>query len=186
MVFNIVFHPTKTFQSALESPNMSRAVMIVLLTALFFALAGFFLTAKILPAVYLFIFTIVQWVVYSAIIWFFEFIHVRKRKKMTGTSFAQCASLVGELWKINLISGVLFAVIAFILPFSNSNVLFIVGAVFIIIALVLLAAWLVASFRMISVLVGVQKWKLIVNWVVINLLNILLVGFISSLLGLIL
>ncbi|MFA6269460.1 MAG: hypothetical protein WCW13_05090 [archaeon] len=184
MVFSIIFHPTKTFETALEVANVSKALIIVLLSGLFFGLAAFFLTAQLVPAIYLFIFAIVQWLVYSAIVWFFEFVHVRKRKKMVGTSFTQCACVVGELWKINLISSILAAFVAFIFPFSSDALLLVVGSIFMIIIVILVIAWIVASFKMLKVLVGVHKWKLVINWAIINLLNLMIIGFISSLVNL--
>jgi hypothetical protein len=179
MVFNIIFHPTKTFEDAIEEHNFGSSIIIVLLTSLFLSLSAFFLTASVFWAAYAFAFSLIQWLVFSIIIWFFEFIHVKKRKSVE-TTFAKCAAVVGRLWEINLIGSILVAAVTFILPIGGRSLMFFVVPIFLFLGVILLLAWIVASFRMLTVLFGAKRLKLVFNWIIINVLNAIMISFISA------
>ncbi|MFA5931603.1 MAG: hypothetical protein WC821_04825 [archaeon] len=181
-MFNVLFSPTKSFEDAFHEPSMGSALITVLLSSVFISLAVFFMTSQLIPSAYFFVVNLVQWIVLSGIVWFFEFAHVRKRKKMTGTTFDQIASVVGKLWTINLVGSIFLAIVAFILPFATANLMNLLGPLLAIFAIIVLLSWLIASFKMLKVVFGVEKWKLLFNWVLVNLINIVTIAFVSSIL----
>lgn len=181
-MFSVLFSPTKSFEDSFREPSMGSALIVVLLSSLFLALAVFFMTNQLISSAYFFVINLVQWVVLSGIVWFFEFVQVRKRKRMTGTTFEQIASLVGKLWTINLVGSIFLAIVAFILPFVGGTLMNLLGPTLAIFAILVLLSWLVASFKMLKVAFGAEKWKLLFNWVLVNLINMVTVLFVSSIL----
>jgi len=180
MVFDVIFAPTKSFEGVFHNPNINSALIVVLTTGLFLGLATFFVTASLLPSIYMFGLNIIQWLVFAGVVWFFEFIHVRKRKRMMGTSFEQCACVVGKLWGINLIASVIIVLIAFCLNFISSVFLAVLTPFILIIGMILLVSWVVASFLMLKVVLGVSGGKLLINWVIANILNASLITLFTT------
>jgi len=185
MTGNVFMNPTKTFEEAFHNPSIGSALIVVLLAGIFLSLAAYFTTASLIVSVYLFIINLAQWLILSAIVWFFEFIHVRKRKRLPGTEFSQSASVVGKLWVINLAGSVLLAIIAFILPFASTALMFVLGPLFVLLSLLLIICWIVASFKMLKVVFGKEKWVLLINWIIINVLNVMIINLVASLISLI-
>jgi len=180
---NVFMSPTKTFEDAFHNPDVSSALIIVLLAGVFLSLAAYLTTASWIVSVYLFIVNLAQWLILSAIVWFFEFIHVRKRKRLPGTEFSQSASVVGKLWVINLAGSVLLAIIAFILPFASVALMFVLGPLFVLVTLILIVCWVIASFKMLKVVFGKERWVLLINWLIINILNVITINFVASLIS---
>jgi hypothetical protein len=180
MAENIFTNPTKVFEESFNNPSISSALIVVLLAGIFLSLAAFLVTTSWLVSIYFFIINLAQWIILSAIVWFFEFIHVRKRKRLPGNDFSQSASVVGKLWVINLAGSVLLALVAFILPFASDSLMFILGPLFLLVSIVLIVCWLIASFKMLKVVFGKEKLVLFINWLIINILNIVMINFVAS------
>ena len=183
MVSSVIFSPTKAFEEAFSNVNISGAIITVVLSALFLGLAAYWVSANLTAGVYFFISTIVQFLVLCALVWFFEFIHVRKRKMMVGTAFSKIVSVVGKIWLINLIGSIIFALMAFLVTHLNYFLLEIIGVIALVLTIVLVVAWIVASFRMLKVVLGVARGKLLINWIILNILNALISSFIVALIA---
>jgi len=182
MVLSVISSPTKAFESAFHNPRLGISLIVVLLAAAFFALASFLVFSDALLAAYFFIASLIQWLVFSVLVWFFEFVHVRKRSQLTGTNFFQIASVTSKLWTLNLASSILLAVIAFLLPRISEPLLTVVFAIVVICAVVLLAGWIVGSIKMLKVVTGASRARLFVNWLILIIINSVIVSFITLLL----
>jgi hypothetical protein len=180
---SVFFAPVKVFQSAFDSPDVSSALSVVLLTGLFLAAAVFLVLGDVVSIIFSFVSNLIQWIVFSALVWFFEFVHVRRRKRMSGTSFSQCLSVVGKLWLINFVLSVLFFAVALAFLLLGEELFFIAGAVFVLASIALVIFWIIASFKLLKVVFGVERGKLFVNWVILNIVNGLTVGFVLMLLA---
>jgi hypothetical protein len=180
---NVFFAPTKAFQEAFDNPDVNSSLLIVLLAGLLLGIAVYLVLNDVVSSIFAFATNIIQWVVFSALVWFFEFVHMRKRRRMAGTSFSQCLSVVGKLWVINLAAGVLLFIVALLFPFLGDLSSLIIGVIFVLATIVLVIAWIVASFRMLKVVFGIEKGKLLINWIIINLVNGLTISFIVAVLA---
>jgi hypothetical protein len=183
MVTSVFLHPTKAFEEGYHNPNVESAVIVVLITAFLMALAVYFTMGNLFASVFMFAVNIIQWIIYSALVWFFEFVHVRKRKKMVGAEFSQILSVVGKLWIINLVGAAIFAIVAIVLPISSKFVLMILGPVLLLALLIVTVAWFVASFKMLKVVFGADRLKLVINWVILNFLNGVVASFVTAFLA---
>jgi hypothetical protein len=180
---SVFFSPAKAFQSAFSDSNIESALFVVLVSGLLLGLAVFLLLGNVFSSVFVFVMNFVQWFIFSCLLWFFEFVHVRKRKRLVGTSFYQSLSAVGVLWRINLVYAFCFAVVSLISVYFNPDILFLAGVLFLFASLLLLIFWIVASFKLLEVAFGAGGKKIIVNWIVLNLINSLTVAFVSIVLA---
>jgi len=183
MVTSIFLHPTKAFEEGFHNPNVESAVIVVVLTALFMALAVYFTMHNLFASVFMFAVNIIQWIIYSALVWFFEFVHVRKRKRMVGADFGQVLSVVGKLWIINLVASFLFLFISLVLPNLGRGLLMVVGPLILVLLIVVTLSWFVASFKMLKVVFGADRLKLVINWIILNFLNGVVVSFVTTFLA---
>jgi hypothetical protein len=183
MSYSVLFQPTKAFEDAFHNPNVKGALVIVLLTGLLTSLAVYLISGNLLTTLSSFIVSIVQWLVFAIFIWFFEFIHIRKKKRLLGVTYSQCLSVVGKLWTINFLGAIVFVVTAFFSPMVNSTLLLFLGVVLILSSVILTIAWILASFKMLKVVFGVEGGKLLINWLIISILNGLTIGVFTTLLS---
>ena len=179
---SVLFSPTKAFEDAFHNENAKGALGIVLLTSLFLAIAGYLVLGNVFASAYLAVGNIIQWFVLAFFVWFFEFIHVRKKKHLVGVSFYQCLSVVGKLWTISLISAIIFVLTAFLTLLFGSGITIFLAVLLLLSTVVLTIAWLVASFKLIKVVLGVEKWKLVLNWIIINILYVITTGILLTIL----
>ena len=180
MSASVLFQPTAAFEDAFHNENAKGALMVVLLTGLFTALAVYFISANIFTSAFTFLMNIIQWLVFAGFVWFFEFVHVRKKKHLVGVNFSQCLSVVGKLWTINLLAAIVFAFTSYFAPIASAGLVMFLGILLVLSSLILIVAWLIASFKMLKVVFGAEKLKLILNWIIINLLNGLVFGLVAS------
>ena len=182
-MLSTVFHPTSSFETAFFESNKQKAFLKVALAGLFLSLAIFFLTTSIVYSVFAFGINIINWLVFSGVLFFFEFAHSKKKSKKTSDSFWRSACVVGELWGINLIAYLILFIGVWLIPIFRgllSNVL--IGLLFVLLIL-LVIVWIIASFKMLKVVFGAQRGKLLLNWIILMFLNSLIVSFISRLLA---
>jgi len=182
MSASVLFQPTAAFEDAFHNENAKGALMVVLLTGLFTALAVYFISANIFTSAFTFLMNIIQWLVFAGFVWFFEFVHVRKKKHLIGISYSQCLSVVGKLWAINLVGALVFALTALLGPMVSSGLLMFLGVLFILFSIILTVAWLVGSYKLLKVVLGINGSKLALNWIVLTILYGLTLGIILSLL----
>ena len=182
MSASVLFQPTAAFEDAFHNENAKGALMVVLLTGLFTALAVYFISANIFTSAFTFLMNIIQWLVFAGFVWFFEFVHVRKKKHLVGVNFSQCLSVVGKLWTINLLAAIVFAFTSYFAPIASAGLVMFLGILLVLSSLILIVAWLIASFKMLKVVFGVERGKLFVSWVLINILNGLTIGIITTIL----
>lgn len=181
MVFGLISHPTKAFEDAFSRPKLGAGAAVILLTAIFSALAGFVFFGNQVLAGYLFASSIIQWIVFSLIVWFFGFVHTGKKRSSAGTKFSNIASVTTKLWSVNLIGAFLLLVMALVLAQGSNMLLLVVFVVALILAIVLFIAWLIGSIKMLKVVTGAKRGRLIINWIILIVLNGILWSFIALL-----
>ena len=179
MLFNTIFHPTSAFEKAFFKPDNKKSLLVVSLAGLFLALAIFILTFNTVYSIFAFITNFLNWIIFSVILFFFEFVHARKKTKAAENGFRKALSVVGTIWEINMVAYVAIIVgVLVILRLSGFMQTLAVGALFIL--LILLAfIWLIASFKMLKVVFKAKRWKLILNWVILMILNSVIASIIS-------
>ncbi len=180
MCASVLFSPTKAFEDAFHNADLKGAFGIVLIAGILMALASYFVLGNIYVSLYFFILNLVEWLIFSGFVWFFEFIHVRKKKHLIGVSYEQCLSVVGKLWAVNLVASLVFAFTAFLGPIVGSGLLMFLGILFILCSIILTIAWLIASYKMLKVVLGVSGLKLALNWIMLTVLYGLTIGIIIS------
>ncbi|MFA6064317.1 MAG: hypothetical protein WCW44_01600 [archaeon] len=182
MCASVLFSPTKAFEDAFHNEDIKGAFGIVLISGILMALASFFISANIYTSIYFVLLNFAEWLLFSGFVWFFEFVHVRKKKRLIGISYAQCLSVVGKLWAINLVGALVFALTALFGPMVSSGLLMFLGVLFILFSIILTVAWLVGSYKLLKVVLGVTGSKLALNWIILTILYGLTLGIILSLL----
>jgi len=176
MILDIFSSPTQAFEMAFYEPNMSELKGVVFLSSFFLSLILFLLSGDLLIAGYMFIINIIQWVILSTIVWFFEFVHVRKKSRLDGPSFMQSAAVASKLWAINIIGYIVVILWILLLPFIGS-VSLVLFPLFVIVLLLVVIAWLISSLKMVAFLCKAKGLKLFINWILLLFLN----GIISGL-----
>jgi len=182
MLLDVFSSPGSAFESAFHEPNLSELRVIVLLSSLFLSLILFLLTADPFLAGFMFLINIIQWAVLSSVVWFFEFVHVRRRQRLNSPSFLQSASVASKLWAINIVGYIVIILWILLLPFIGplSTLLF---PLFVLILLLVVLAWLVSSFKMVGFVCKANGFKLLINWVLLLFLNSIISGFVVSLIS---
>jgi hypothetical protein len=182
MATSVIFSPTRAFEDAFDEPNSISAIIVVLLAGFFLGWAAYLVSTVFVAGVYFFLINLVQFLVLCAMVWFFELVHVRKRKMMTGTAFSKIVSVVGKLWLINLVGGLILFLMAYLVNHIQFYLFEVVGLIGCVIAIVLVVAWIVASFRLLKVVLGISGGKLLINWLILNILSAFITSFIGALL----
>jgi hypothetical protein len=183
VALSVLFHPTEVFKKVVLDPEDYSPWLVVLLAGIFLAIIGYFATANILSGVYMFIANLVQWIILTVFVWFLTFAHSKKKKGLIEKGFTQSAACTGKLWTLTLLTNVIMAIISIfyayvtIFPF---NVLSLIG---VIVSIILTLGWLVASYKMLKVLLGTSGWKLFINWIILLILNVVTSAFIVGLIA---
>ena len=179
MVFSVLTHPTKAFTERFDEPRIGLALVVVLLTALVTFLASYVFLSNYLAAGVLCLTSIIQWFVFTLIVWFFGFAHNGRMKSKSKINFSQIASVTGKLWTINFASSILMLIMALVLPSASDVLLLIVAAVMVILLIVLSIGWIISSIKMLKVVTGAKRGRLVINWLILIILNGVLLSFIS-------
>ncbi len=183
MIANTILHPTSAFESSFFEPNKRKAILVVSLASLFLSVAIFFLTASVIYSIFAFAINIINWFVFSGVVFFFEFAHAKKKSKKAENSFWKSACVTGTLWEINLFAYFVLAISAWFIPFIRGFFFNIaVGALFVLLIFSVIV-WVIASFKMLKVVFGAERGKLLLNWIILMILNGLIVSFINKLLA---
>jgi hypothetical protein len=183
MIFDTVFHPTSSFESAFSSGNNKKALLTVSLAGLFLSIGIFLLTSNIIYSVFAFFLNIINWVVLSGIVFFFEFVHARKKSKSSVNGFVKSSSAVGVLWEINLLAYFLISLGAGIIPIFRGFLLNAAIGVLFVLLIFCAVVWIIASFKMLKVVFKAENGKLVLNWIILMLLNSLVSVVVSNLLS---
>lgn len=183
MIFNTIFHPTSSFESAFLEPNNKKALMVVSLAGLFLAVAIFLLTYNVIYAGFAFVTNFLNWIIFSLILFFFEFVHARKKNKASVNGFAKASSVVGTIWEINLLAYLVMVLGIIILPFVSGLLFNIVAGGLFVLLILLVIIWVIASFKMLKVVFKAKKGKLLLNWIILMLLNSIIATVITQLLS---
>lgn len=183
MLFNTIFHPTSAFEKAFFEPNNKKSLLVVSLAGLFLALAIFVLTFNVVYSIFAFVTNFLNWIIFSVILFFFEFVHARKKNKAAENGFGKALSVVGTIWEINMVAYIAIIVGSLIVVrLSGFMFTLAVGALFVL--LILLAViWLIASFKMLKVVFKAERGKLILNWLILMVINSVIASIISRFLA---
>lgn len=182
MAHSIITSPTLVFEDALSNPNNASTAAIVIITSLLMAVTAYLFISSPLLAGYYFVAGIIQWVVFTVIVWFFELAHVKRRKQLLSTRFSQVASACGKLWTINLASSVLLVIMSFLVNNVGGAILLIIVPILVIFFIVLTLGWIIGSAKLLKVVTGLSRGKLFINWVILLVLNSAVFGFLMLLL----
>lgn len=183
MIVNTILHPTSAFEESFSKSNKRNALFVVSLAGLFLSIAVFFLTASIVYSVFAFLINLINWFAFSGVVFFFNFAHTNKKSKKNEVNFSRSTCATGTLWEINLFAYFILAIGVWFIPFLSGLLFNIsVGALFVLLILSVLI-WVIASFKMLKVIFGAEKGKLLLNWIILMLLNGLLISFINKLLA---
>ena len=175
MIFDIIFRPTASFELAVDSKfEMKSALLVIIFSGLFLSTSVFLLTNNLVVSIFSFIANIINWIILGWLLFFFEFIHIKKKTK-SSKGFNRSLFIVSELWKINLISYVLVFLGCLILPQLGSGFVFdVVAGIFFVLLIALVISWIFTSSKMLKVVLKISKWKLLVNWIIFMFLNSLI------------
>ncbi|MCX6803979.1 MAG: hypothetical protein NTY48_05430 [Candidatus Diapherotrites archaeon] len=183
MVAGVIFSPTRAFENAFNNSFSFISVLVPIFTSLLLALVVFGFIGDAFLAGFFFITGFIQWLIFILVIWFFEFVHIKKRAKLKSTEFRQFVSVVSKLWNINLVGSLLMALIVFVVFRLSQNIVFVLFPIIIVVMVILAVGWIVASGRMLKVVFGISGLKLLVNWILIMAVVVLLNSFVSVLLS---
>ncbi len=183
MIAETIFHPTKSFEKSFLEQNKRKAIIVVALASLFLSLTIFLLTSSLIYSVFAFIINIINWFVLSGVLFFFEFVHTKKKNRKNESNFWKSASVVGTLWELNLFAYIVMLFSVWLIPFFSGLLANILIGVLFILLIIIAVIWLIASFRMLKVVFGMQKGKLLLNWIILMVLNSLVVSFVTNLLA---
>lgn len=179
MVFGALFSQTKSFEDAFHSPSVGYVLAVVIINAIILGAAAHQFSNNMLAGVFVLAVALVQWAVFAVLVWFFELIHVKRRRSAGDTHFVQSAGAVAKLWSINLASSVIAGVLVLLRFVLSESALYVVLIIAAILFVVLLIGWLVGSYKLIRIVTGASGAKLFVNWLIVIFLNWLLVGVLS-------
>jgi len=183
MIVNTILHPTSSFETAFFEPKKGKALIVVSLASLFLAIAVFLLTGSLVYSGFAFAINLINWFVFSSVLFFFEFVHAKKKNKKNEKGFLKSASVCGVLWEINLAAYLLLVLGVWCIPFIGVSLFNIVVGLFFVLLIALVVIWVIASFKMLKVVFGAEKGKLVLNWIILMVLNALIVSFINRLLA---
>ncbi len=181
MVLSAVFHPSKAYEKIFNYPNNGLSALVALLTAIVFAASVYILVSEPVLSAFSFFMNLIQWLVFTVVLWFFGLAHTGRKKHAKEITFSQCAALTSKLWTINLLGAVIMLIFVGIIPYLAYAYLLPVLVILVVIAVMLLVAWIVSSIIMLKVVFETESLKLLVNWVILLILNAFIVGFISNL-----
>ncbi len=184
MVLSVLFHPTEVFKKVVSDSEGYSPWLVVILAGIFLAIIGYYSSSgNLFSGLYLFIANIVQWFILTVFVWFFVFVHSRKRKGLSEKGFTQSAVATGRLWTLTLATNIIMAIISIfygLVTVFPINVLALIG---VIVSIILTLGWIVASYKMLKVLSGISGGKLVVNWIILLILNMLTSAFIVGLIA---
>jgi hypothetical protein len=183
MIAETIFHPTRAFEKSFFESNKRKSIFVVALASLFLSLTIFLLTSSLVYSVFAFMINIVNWFVLSGVLFFFEFVHTKKKGRKGENNFWKCACVIGNLWELNLFAYFVLFLSVWLIPFFSGLLADVLVGVLFLFLILIAIAWLIASFRMLRVVFGVQKGKLLLNWIILMVLNSLVVSFITNLLA---
>ncbi|VVB75680.1 Yip1 domain protein [uncultured archaeon] len=183
MVLSVLFHPTEVFKKVDSSPVLYSPWLVVIIAGIFLAIVGYYASASWLTGVYMFIANIVQWFILTLFVWFFGFIHLRKKRGIAEERFAECAAATGKLWTITLATNLIMAILSVFYGFVTIFPFNILAMIGVILAIILTIGWIVASYKMLKVVLGINGGKLFVNWILLLILNVVTSAFIVGLIA---
>ncbi len=183
MILNTIFHPTSSFEKSFFEPNGRKSMLVVALAGLFLSIAVFLLTTSVVYSIFAFAINIINWFVFSGVLFFFEFIHARKKSKKSDSGFLKSSSAVGTLWEINLFAYFILALGTWLIPIFSGLMFNIAVGLFFALLILSVIVWVIASFKMLKVVFGAQRGKLLLNWLILMILNGLIVTVINRLLA---
>ncbi|MDD3085615.1 MAG: hypothetical protein PHY04_01680 [Candidatus ainarchaeum sp.] len=184
MIFDIVFHPTNSFESAFNSEFDFKSVLtVIILSGLLLSASVFLLTSSLVFSIISFIINIVNWIVLSGLLFFFEFVHNKKRIKSSSKVFNRSLFVLSKLWKINLIFYSLIFGGCLLLPIINGILFNVIAGIFFVALIILVISWIIASFKMLKIVLKINKLKLLINWILFMFLNSLISFLLSNLLS---
>ena len=183
MISETIFHPTSSFEKSFLEQNKRKAILVVALASLFLSLTVFLLTSSLIYSVFAFIINIVNWFVLSGVLFFFEFVHTKKKSRKSESNFWKSACVIGTLWELNLFAYLVMLLSVWLIPFFSGLLADILVGLLFLFLILIAVVWLIASFRMLKVVFGVQKGKLLLNWIILMVLNSLVVSFVTNLLA---
>jgi len=167
---NVVLNPREVFEEAMDEPKMADALKTVLIAGLVFGIVGLILTQNVMALVAGVLATLVQWFVFSGVVWMFEFMLKKKKRSFKDRSFDEIATATGKLWILQLYFSfiALFSIVFIIinLPFN-----FIFFGLFVIAIIVLSLAFINASFTLIKTVLDAETLKAIIAWILMMVLN---------------
>jgi len=173
MSFNVITGATRAYESAIESPNIIIALILVIVGGGLLGYAGFFITNNVNLVLTNIGMNIVQWILLSLILWFFAFMF--KGKKGTELEFGEIASAVGRFWVLVIVMGIVLSVGALMISSLTGLTGLILFAVLLIVGLVMIYS----LYKLVKVVLQADRAKAIVVWVLL----IIVFGLLSSLLN---
>jgi len=175
MNFNVFTKPTAAFEDALANPNLGVALLVAIIAGVLLGIISFTLTSNPLAIITSVVAIVIQLLIMCVILWAFEFMFKGKKGSFREKSFSEIASAVGRLWIIVVAAAVLFNVA--VLAFMTG--LIILSAIFVILLVVLFVMFLVASYKMVKVVLEAKKGRAIVAWILLMVLTALIWGIIQ-------
>lgn len=171
MIFDSILYPVNSFELAFNEPNLKKTFLTIFLAGLFLALSIFLLTSSLVLSILSFLTNFLNWIILGSFLCFFEFVHAKKKAKSSSNSFSKALSVTGVLWKINLVAYALILLSCLILPILEGIVFSIIAGLLFILLIILVLFWVINSFKMLKIVFKASKWKLLINWFFLMLLN---------------
>lgn len=181
MAFSVLTSPSKAFEDAFANPHGGKIALVVLLTALVSAASSFLFLNNVILAGYFFVSSVISWFALTLVVWFFEFVHIKRRKGMLGTHFVEVASATAKLWTLNLAGAVLMLIMVLVSTRIADPLLTIVFFILIALMIIVFIGWLVASAKLLKFVTGSEGAKLLINWIILIILNAAVSGLLMLL-----
>ncbi len=165
---NIFTNPTVALNRALKRNSILESLVTAIVAGILFGAAIFLQINNVLVIGVNIISMVVQWALICLLFWAFHIMF--KEKKVRELKFGQVASAIGELWIIMIAIGVAWLAISFLVNPATLGV----AVIIFFLSLILTMMFFFYSYKLIKILVGQQKSRAIIAWLLVMILNALI------------
>jgi hypothetical protein len=181
MDFGAITNAEETYDKALLHPNVSQAILMVIIAGLISGLIVPIATGNFLGLLSGVIISIVQWVSLIVTLWFLYMMF--KKKRTSELSFNQIGSAVGKLWSIVILFNLLLLVGIIISISGLLNGL--IGIILFILFVVVGIALVYSHYKLVKAMFSANKGRHIIVWLSSMLISGIVSGLVISLINLV-
>ncbi len=176
---NVFTQPTNTFRRTIDDPSIAKSFIIALIVAVIYFFASQLFSGNSISAGYIALFTVVQWFVLAVLLFAFEIMFTENKKHHIKANFSATISVIGQLWGIMLVAGIIM-ILGILALWTTNIALIAIMAILLIIAGVL---FVIHSFIAVRTILDTHNIRAFVAWILLLIVYSLVMALASIIAG---